>query len=135
MSCQDEAHGHDHEHDHGSDDHGHGGHGDHSHSHEVPLEAGPQDSLYPVIDVVHVTAMNAVGGAEAGQKVIKWVRRRLRTPHTTQHTWNRLGATCSSELDSSGRDHADRVPFRSWDDRDDETRASPRSISAFKNKY
>ncbi|RSH93496.1 hypothetical protein EHS25_007852 [Saitozyma podzolica] len=72
MSCQDEAHGHDHEHDHGSHDHGHGGHGDHSHSHEVPLEAGPQDSLYPVIDVVHVTAMNAVGGAEAGQKVIKW---------------------------------------------------------------
>ncbi|GFZ50096.1 hypothetical protein JCM24511_07849 [Saitozyma sp. JCM 24511] len=70
MSCQDEAHSQDHEHEQGSHDHGHGDHS-HSHSHEVPLEAGPQDSLYGVIDVVHVTAMNAVGGAEAGQKVIK----------------------------------------------------------------
>lgn len=76
MSCQDEAHSQDHDHDHGSHDHGYG---DHSHSHEVPLEAGPQDSLYGVIDVVHVTAMNAVGGAEAGQKVIKWVQQRLNT--------------------------------------------------------
>lgn len=53
---------------------GHGGAGDHSgHSHEVPLGDGPQDSLYLQIDVPHVVAMNAVGGADAGQRVIKWV--------------------------------------------------------------
>ncbi|ORY34886.1 PITH domain-domain-containing protein [Naematelia encephala] len=54
-----------HEHDHG---HEHGGHG---HSHEVPLSAGPADSLYTQIDVQHVIGLNARGGAEAGKAVIK----------------------------------------------------------------
>ena len=62
MSCA-------HEHEHGGgDDHGHGGH---DHSHEVPLSAGPNDSLYGQIDAVHVEALNAEGGGEAGQTVIK----------------------------------------------------------------
>ena len=67
MSCS-----HDH-HEHGGDDHGHG-HG-HDHSHDVPLEAGPQDSLYPQIDLEHVVGLNAVGGGESGKNVIKWVSR------------------------------------------------------------
>ena len=61
MSCSNEAH------DHG---HGHGGHG-HDHDHDDPVGTGPQDSLYSQIDLPHVTALNAVGGPEAGQKVIK----------------------------------------------------------------
>lgn len=52
-----------------------GGGGDHQgHSHEVPLGAGPQDSLYQQVDLPHVVAMNAVGGAESGQNVIKCVQ-------------------------------------------------------------
>ncbi|KAK1923734.1 PITH domain-containing protein [Papiliotrema laurentii] len=58
MSCHDE-------HDHG---HGSGGHG---HSHDVPLTSGPADSLYGQVDLVHVSALNAQGGGEAGQNVIK----------------------------------------------------------------
>ena len=59
MPCEDE---HDHSHDHGH----------HGHSHEVPLESGPNDSLYAVIDTPNVVALNAKDGAEAGQRVIKW---------------------------------------------------------------
>ena len=55
MSCHDE---HDH-------------HGNHDHSHDVPMSSGPADSLYGQIDSVHVAALNAEGGAEAGQRVIK----------------------------------------------------------------
>jgi hypothetical protein len=66
MSCSNEAHGHDH----GDHDHGHG-HGHEGHDHDDPVGTGPHDSLYSQIDVVHVTALNAVGGPEAGQKVIK----------------------------------------------------------------
>ena len=79
MSCAQEAgggdgHGHNHQHGHGhgdGDGHGHG-HG-HDHDHDIPLTSGPQDSLYSQIDVEHVVAMNAEGGAEAGKGVIKWV--------------------------------------------------------------
>ncbi|BEJ16206.1 hypothetical protein CspHIS471_0508110 [Cutaneotrichosporon sp. HIS471] len=65
MSCAHEA-GHDH-HD----------HGDHEgHDHDVPMEAGPADSLYKVIDTEHVVALNAEGGAERGRVVIKdWANR------------------------------------------------------------
>jgi hypothetical protein len=61
LSCSNEAHDH---------DHGHG-HGDHDHDHDDPVGTGPQDSLYSQIDLPHVTALNALGGPEAGQKVIK----------------------------------------------------------------
>lgn len=69
MSCQDEAGAHDH----GcaGHDQGHGGHD--GHDHDVPMEAGPADSLYPVIDTEHVVAMNAAGGGEQGRVVIKSV--------------------------------------------------------------
>lgn len=60
MPCSDEAHGHDHN-------------GGCEHDHDVPLAAGPTDSLYPVIDTEHVVALNAAGGAEKGRVVIKWV--------------------------------------------------------------
>lgn len=61
MSCS-------HEHNHGDGEHGNGGH---DHSHEVPMGAGPSDSLYGQIDLVHVEALNAEGGGESGQSVIK----------------------------------------------------------------
>ncbi|WVO13726.1 hypothetical protein L204_101348 [Cryptococcus depauperatus] len=60
MSCSHEAHDNDH--------HDHGGH---DHSHDVPLESSPLDSLYTQIDLLNVTALNAKGGGQAGQKVIK----------------------------------------------------------------
>lgn len=63
MSCANE-----HDHSHGDDGHGHGVH---DHSHEVPLSAGPADSLYGQIDLVHVVALNAQEGGESGQNVIK----------------------------------------------------------------
>ncbi|KAK8849497.1 hypothetical protein IAR55_004831 [Kwoniella newhampshirensis] len=56
MSCSHEAHGHDH---------------DHNHSHDAPLESSPLDSLYSQIDTPNVTALNAEGGGENGQRVIK----------------------------------------------------------------
>jgi hypothetical protein len=63
MSCSNEAHGH---------DHGHGhGHGHEDHDHDDPVGTGPQDSLYSQIDLTHVTALNASGGPEAAQKIIK----------------------------------------------------------------
>ena len=71
MSCEDESsasgssHHHHHSHDH-SQDHSHEGH-----SHDVPLSSGPADSLYTQIDIAHVVALNAKGGAEAGRVVIK----------------------------------------------------------------
>jgi hypothetical protein len=65
MSCSNEAHGHDHSHGHG---HGHGHEG---HDHDDPEGTGPQDSLYSQIDLTHVTALNASGGPEAGQKIFK----------------------------------------------------------------
>ncbi len=60
---------HDHDHlDHG----GHGGHEhEHEHDHDTPLSAGPADSLFSQVDLPNVTAMNAEGGADAGQRVIK----------------------------------------------------------------
>lgn len=62
MDCHNEAYDHDHEH----------GGGDHAgHSHEVPLSAGPSDSLYQFIDLPNVIALNAEGGGQAGQNVIK----------------------------------------------------------------
>jgi hypothetical protein len=70
MSCHDE-------HDHG---HGSGGHG---HSHDVPLTSGPADSLYGQVDLVHVSALNAQGGGEAGQNVIKWADFRLASRRRT----------------------------------------------------
>jgi hypothetical protein len=68
MNCSDEAHSHAH-----GDDHDHSGHGGgHAgHSHDEPLGAGPLDSLYAQVDLIHVTAMNALGGGESGSKVIK----------------------------------------------------------------
>jgi hypothetical protein len=57
MPCADEAH-----------DHTHGPGCDHD---DVPLEAGPVDSLYTVIDTEHVVALNAEGGGEQGRVVIK----------------------------------------------------------------
>ncbi|WOO78509.1 PITH domain-containing protein [Vanrija pseudolonga] len=70
-SCADEAGGHGHSHDHHGHDHGHDGH-----DHDVPLEAGPSDSLYGVIDTEHVVALNAAGGGEQGRVVIKdWASR------------------------------------------------------------
>lgn len=63
MSCSNESHSHDH-------DHSGGGHG-HGHDHDVPLESGPSDSLYGQIDLPNVVALNAQGGGEAGQRVIK----------------------------------------------------------------
>jgi hypothetical protein len=108
MSCQHEAH--DYDHDHSQD----GGDGDHGHSHDVPLSAGPQDSLYPVIDVTHVVAMNAEGGAEAGQKVVKWVHSTCGCP--TVSRWM-VG------LDSGVVRRAYEV--RSWEDREDESRVGP----------
>ena len=65
MSCSNEAHGHDH---HGHD-HGHGGH--EGHDHDDPEGSGPQDSLFSQVDLTHVTALNAQGGPEAGQRIIK----------------------------------------------------------------
>ncbi len=62
MSCRDEHDHHDHDHEGG----GHAGH-----SHEVPLESGPNDSLFGQIDIEHVTALNAQDGGESGQRVIK----------------------------------------------------------------
>ncbi|KAK6908912.1 hypothetical protein I203_102918 [Kwoniella mangroviensis CBS 8507] len=56
MSCSHDAHDHDH---------------DHGHSHDVPLDVSPLDSLYGQIDLPNVTALNAEGGGEEGQKVIK----------------------------------------------------------------
>lgn len=35
------------------------------------MASGPADSLYGVIDISHVTALNARGGGEAGRRVIK----------------------------------------------------------------
>jgi hypothetical protein len=68
MSCSNEAHSHDHhDHDH-EQEHGHGHEG---HDHDDPVGTGPQDSLYSQIDLPHVTALNASGGPEDGQKVIK----------------------------------------------------------------
>lgn len=67
MPCSNQAHGHNH-------DHGHDHHHNHDgHDHDIPLGSGPQDSLYGQVDLPNVVALNAVGGAEAGQKVIKWV--------------------------------------------------------------
>lgn len=43
------------------------------HDHDIPLENGPQDSLYKVVDTEHVVALNAEGGPEKGRVVIKWV--------------------------------------------------------------
>lgn len=57
-SCSHEAH----DHDHGGCD---------GHDHDIPLSAGPTDSLYPVIDTEHVVALNAAGGGEKGRVVIK----------------------------------------------------------------
>ena len=69
MSC---AHEHAHGVGHGGDEHGHDGHGHgHDHSHDTPLGSGPQDSLFEQVDLPHVVALNAEGGAEAGRKVIK----------------------------------------------------------------
>lgn len=59
---------HDHDHEH---HHHHEGHDGHEHDHEVPLNSGPNDSLFTQIDTLNVTALNAEGGAAAGQKVIK----------------------------------------------------------------
>lgn len=61
MSCSNEAHSHDHGHDH------------EGHDHDDPAGSGPQDSLFSQIDLPHVTALNAQGGAEAGQRIIKLV--------------------------------------------------------------
>lgn len=70
MSCADEAgHG-----DHSPNGGGNGGHVHGpgcDHAHDVPLEAGPSDSLYTVIDTEHVVALNAAGGGEKGRVVIK----------------------------------------------------------------
>lgn len=41
------------------------------HDHDIPLESGPQDSLYKVVDTEHVRALNADGGPEKGKVVIK----------------------------------------------------------------
>ncbi|KAK4685326.1 hypothetical protein P7C73_g4830, partial [Tremellales sp. Uapishka_1] len=60
MSCSHDANDHDHDQSH-----------PHSHSHEIPLESGPQDSLFSQIDVPNVVAMNATGGADAGKRIIK----------------------------------------------------------------
>lgn len=65
-SCADEGGGHGHGHDHHDHEHGHDGH-----DHDVPLEAGPSDTLYGVIDTEHVVALNAAGGGEQGRVVIK----------------------------------------------------------------
>ena len=35
------------------------------------MSSGPSDALYGHIDIEHVVALNAEGGAEAGQNVIK----------------------------------------------------------------
>lgn len=45
--------------------------GHEGHDHDVPLGAGPRDSLYGQIDRDNVVAMNAAGGAESGRNVIK----------------------------------------------------------------
>ncbi|EJT51940.1 hypothetical protein A1Q1_06809 [Trichosporon asahii var. asahii CBS 2479] len=46
------------------------------HDHDIPLESGPQDSLYKVVDTEHVRALNADGGPEKGKVVIKdWANR------------------------------------------------------------
>ena len=75
MSCS-------HEHEHGAGGDGdHGGHGGHDHSHEVPMGAGPSDSLYGQIDLIHVEALNAEGGGETGQRVIKWVEHSFQMRH------------------------------------------------------
>ncbi|ORX37900.1 galactose-binding domain-like protein [Kockovaella imperatae] len=82
MSCAEE-HG---------DHHGHGhDHGDHhGHSHEVPLSAGPNDSLYGVVDTPNVVALNAMDGGEAGQRAIKpW------------HEKEDEGKYCESDADDS----------------------------------
>ena len=73
MECANEGssshnHSHGHSHGHGDGDHGHDGH-----DHDVPLESVPADSLYSQIDLEHVEALNAQGGAESGRKVIKCV--------------------------------------------------------------
>ena len=71
--CSAMSSSHNHEHHHhgdtgGQGDHGHG----HDHDHDIPLGSGPIDSLFSQIDLPNVTAMNAEGGADAGQRVIKW---------------------------------------------------------------
>ncbi|KAI9632993.1 galactose-binding domain-like protein [Dioszegia hungarica] len=74
MNCSSEAH--DHSHGGGGHSHGHGDHNHEGHDHDIPLGSGPQDSLFSHIDVPNVVALNAVGGGEAGQKVIKsWEER------------------------------------------------------------
>ncbi|OCF46075.1 hypothetical protein I317_00165 [Kwoniella heveanensis CBS 569] len=89
MSCSHEAHDHDHDHGHGHD----------GHSHDVPLESSPLDSLYTQIDLPNVTALNAEGGGESGQKVIKsWDMREDET------LW------CESEVDD---ELIIKIPFTS----------------------
>jgi hypothetical protein len=71
MNCSSEAH--DHSHGGGGHSHGHGDHEHEGHDHDIALGSGPQDSLFSHIDIPNVVALNAVGGGEAGQKVIKCV--------------------------------------------------------------
>lgn len=75
MNCASEAHDHSHGEGSGSGGHGHG-HGDHDHDghdHDIPLDSGPQDSLFSHIDLPNVVALNAVGGGDSGKNVIKYV--------------------------------------------------------------
>jgi hypothetical protein len=58
-------------HDHDHHDYDHGDNDQHDHDHDVPLSVGPNDSLFSQVDLPNVVAMNAEGGADAGQKVIK----------------------------------------------------------------
>lgn len=73
MSCADEAGHGDHSHGNGGGGGGHTHGPGCDHAHDVPLESGPSDSLYTVIDTEHVVALNAAGGGEKGRVVIKWV--------------------------------------------------------------
>ncbi|EIW65746.1 hypothetical protein TREMEDRAFT_41222 [Tremella mesenterica DSM 1558] len=76
MDCANEHHGNGNGGNHHQHGNGNGGHDHEGHSHDVPLEAGPQDSLYGQIDVLHVVGLNARDGAEVGEKVIKpWSER------------------------------------------------------------
>ena len=99
------AHHHDHDHhdhdhhDHGHHDHDHGVHEEHEHDHDVSVASGPNDSLFPQIDLPNVVAMNAAGGADAGQHAIK-----------------------CAQLPSSFRLDFTLTPSRSWENRDDDTR-------------
>jgi len=67
MSSHSHSHGHHDEHDH---DQAHG-HDHEGHDHDIPLASGPHDFLYSQVDLPNVTALNAIGGAEAGKRVIK----------------------------------------------------------------